>query len=274
MKIFEKQLLVSDFDGTLVNSRQQISRENLEAIRFFTQNGGLFCGATGRTPYNLTPYLEGLPFNCPWILFNGACLYDFRTHTVKRVVCLSQNPIKSIIKKIVSIFPSICVHLYTSDRLYLINPGGVEDKTMTNENQSYQYEEMEAIQEPWVKFILHEENAVLQKAFAVIQKEDRNRNYHVFFSIGTYLEITHSQVSKGFALELLKKELGNRVSRIIAIGDYLNDVEMLEKADIKAAPQNAHPKVKSIAQHITAHHDCHAVADLISLLTYPTPISK
>ncbi len=268
MKIFDKQLLVSDFDGTLVNSKQQISKENLEAIRFFTQNGGLFCGATGRTPNNIKPFLRGLPFNCPWILFNGACLYDFKTHTIMRMVCLKQDPIKTILKKILALFPSICVQLYTADKLYLVNPNGNEDKTMVNEKQEFQYEEMEALKEPWVKIILHEEHAVLQKVSEAIQKEDKHHNYHVFFSIGTYLEITHAEVSKGFALNLLKEELGSRVLKVIAIGDYLNDLEMLQTADIKAAPQNAHPKVKSIAHKITADHNCHAVADLIESLSY------
>ena len=46
---FDGYLLVSDFDGTLIDHNLSISDENTAAIRSFIDQGGRFLGATGRT---------------------------------------------------------------------------------------------------------------------------------------------------------------------------------------------------------------------------------
>lgn len=263
---FDGFLLVSDFDGTLVDSNQRVSQENTNAINYFVKNGGLFCGATGRTQFNIRPYMSGLPINCPWILYNGACLYDFKKNRVNALVPVEREPLRAILKKIMAAFPQICVHLYTEDMMYLVNPSGIEDINVTREKQEFSYGQLDNIFKPWIKVILHEKNQVLQKAYQLIMEEDRGQDYHAFFSIDTYLEITQRQVSKGYALDLLKQEYEGRIQKVIAIGDYLNDLEMLQRADVKAAPSNAHPQVREIAEIITVHHDEHAVADLIQRL--------
>ncbi|HOK44211.1 MAG TPA: HAD family hydrolase [Thermoclostridium caenicola] len=266
MDIFSGLLLVSDFDGTLIGSDKKVSGANLEAIRFFTENGGLFSGATGRTQFNLRMYLEGLPLNCPYILYNGACLYDFSAGTMLRTAPLKREPIMSVLKTIMARFPSVCVHLYTPDDLYLVNPLGKEDWHLTLEKQHFKWGDAGLIDEPWIKLLFFEENELLQKIQAIITEADKSQDYHTFFSDETYLEVTRRGVNKGSALINLKEELKGRVRKVIAIGDYLNDVEMLEQADVRAAPMNAHPKIRSMADILTAPHDSHAIADLVAWL--------
>ena len=48
MGIFDGYLLVSDMDGTLLNSKGKLSEENKRAIEYFVDNGGQFTLATGR----------------------------------------------------------------------------------------------------------------------------------------------------------------------------------------------------------------------------------
>ena len=266
MGIFSGLLLVSDFDGTLIGSDKKISGENLEAIRYFTENGGLFSGATGRTQFNLRMYLEGLPLDTPYILYNGACLYDFSAGTMLRMMPLKREPIMSIMNAIMARFPSVCIHLYTPRDLFLVNPLGREDWHLTVEKQSFQQGDAGQIGEPWIKMLFFEENELLRKIQAIIAEADKSGDYHTFFSDETYLEVTRRGVNKGSALIELKEELKGKVRKVIAIGDYLNDLEMLEQADIKVAPMNAHPKIKRLADHITAPHDSHAIAALIAWL--------
>lgn len=51
--------------------------------------------------------------------------------------------------------------------------------------------------------------------------------------------------------------------QIVAIGDYSNDRELLQNADVAIAPQNALPEVKALANYIVASNNEDAVADLI-----------
>ena len=74
---FDGYLLVSDLDGTLIGRDHSVSDENVMAIREFVAEGGRFLGATGRTELNVTPYTVGIPLSSPWILYNGAAIYDW-----------------------------------------------------------------------------------------------------------------------------------------------------------------------------------------------------
>ena len=76
---FNGVLLVSDFDDTLYGEDMRITRENVEALTYFTREGGTFTVATGRARPNFAPHASHIPINAPVILSNGSALYDFRT---------------------------------------------------------------------------------------------------------------------------------------------------------------------------------------------------
>lgn len=75
MKRFERVLLASDMDGTLLSSSRLISRENREALQWFTEQGGHFCVATGRAVEVTKMYFNDVPVNAPYICLNGALVY-------------------------------------------------------------------------------------------------------------------------------------------------------------------------------------------------------
>ena len=71
---FAGVLFVSDMDGTLLNSSHEVSRENAEAIGYFTGAGGLFTVATGRMPGAVIPFTRQITINAPIISYNGALI--------------------------------------------------------------------------------------------------------------------------------------------------------------------------------------------------------
>ncbi|MGE5677222.1 MAG: HAD family hydrolase, partial [Pseudomonadota bacterium] len=70
MNKYTGYLIASDLDGTLIDSSQSISENNIAAITEFTKQGGFFAVATGRTEITALPYMKLLPINCPCILYN------------------------------------------------------------------------------------------------------------------------------------------------------------------------------------------------------------
>ena len=60
---FNGVLLVSDFDDTLYGEDMRITRENVEALTYFTREGGTFTVATGRARPNFAPHASHIPIN-------------------------------------------------------------------------------------------------------------------------------------------------------------------------------------------------------------------
>jgi hydroxymethylpyrimidine pyrophosphatase-like HAD family hydrolase len=76
-----------------------------------------------------------------------------------------------------------------------------------------------------------------------------------------WIDIHHSEASKGGAILQLKRDLG--ASRVICFGDSDNDLSMFAMADECYAPANAKSAVKAAATAIIGHHDQDGVAEFL-----------
>ncbi len=79
----------------------------------------------------------------------------------------------------------------------------------------------------------------------------------------TLLEIFCAPVTKWHGVERLCRRWGIDPARTVAVGDDVNDIEMLRRAGLGVAMGNAHPPVKRVAARIVAAHDQDGVAELI-----------
>jgi hydroxymethylpyrimidine pyrophosphatase-like HAD family hydrolase len=74
----------------------------------------------------------------------------------------------------------------------------------------------------------------------------------------SWIDIHHSEASKGGAIEVLKEQLG--AAKILCFGDSDNDLSMFALADESYAPENAKPEVKRAASALVGHHDEDGIA--------------
>ncbi|MEI8201182.1 MAG: HAD hydrolase family protein [Eubacteriales bacterium] len=81
-----KKILLSDLDGTLLDSSSKVSVENQQAIKTFIAQGGHFGIATGRSQLNAVAFLDHVEINTPSILYNGCALYDFEAKKIPGAV--------------------------------------------------------------------------------------------------------------------------------------------------------------------------------------------
>ena len=70
-----------------------------------------------------------------------------------------------------------------------------------------------------------------------------------------WLDLSHTNANKGYALNKLQNELQISPEETMVFGDYNNDLEMLQQATYSFAMQNAHPNVKAIANYSTKSND-------------------
>jgi Cof subfamily protein (haloacid dehalogenase superfamily) len=257
---FAGKLLVTDMDGTLLNGKRLVSTENSRALERFIKGGGLFTVATGRMDMTVKPYLKNLPVNVPGIIFNGSAIYDFAQERVLWYDCLPDS-IMELSVKILERFPGIGFQVFHGSKVYIARENAETEKHSRREGFVPVVSALDSIPKPWYKIILAWEPENLAPVEAWLK--DTGGEFHAVYSEPQFLELLKPGVTKGHALKRLVALLGLPELKVIAMGDNMNDIELLREADTGIATENAHEAVKAAARICCCSNDSHAVAEVI-----------
>ena len=75
------KLLALDMDGTLLNSKKEITEHTYQALERANEAGCQVCLSTGRGFAELKDYERQMDILSHGILISGGCIYDFHNHT-------------------------------------------------------------------------------------------------------------------------------------------------------------------------------------------------
>ncbi|MEA4914814.1 MAG: HAD family hydrolase [Christensenella sp.] len=246
MGAFDGYYLYCDLDGTLFDDEKRVSSENRLAIERFVKEGGRFGVATGRVPSIIGTIERNLPVNAPCILLNGAGLYDLSekrflaTHPINRAL------MEKVVSRVVEVRGNACVQVFTEQSIFETNPDQRDDPFTVMEGLPVTSVSMEQIHETALKLLIAHTSPDLDVIQAEVMREAYIDQFSVFRTADWYLEFVTAGVNKGTALEDVRARCGD-VKKILAIGDYNNDLEMVSLADIGGAPANAIDEVKAAA---------------------------
>ena len=272
MKKYTGKLIISDLDGTLIPRGGKISGENRKAIQKFVDGGGLFSIATGRTSEAAAGYVEGLPITAPCIFFNGAMLYDWQEKKVLKTLPLTAGDEKNLWPAFAAAalkqFPECCLEVYTADNCHIITPEQNDDPRLPHEYYRYAHTDLRELVDtektPWLKFFACDKHEHLEEYVALAEEMGVAPLANGFYSEDNYYEFVADGVSKGSLLATIRELLPG--IEIIAVGDYLNDKEMLANADTSAAPANAHQEIRAAAKLKGPAVEDHLLAWLVDQL--------
>ncbi len=265
-KKYQSYLLITDMDGTLLNSQKEISRENLDAIWDFVNGGGKFGVATGRSPGSAKRWLLQLPINCPCIFYNGSMVKDIATDTVLACQHLEKDCLFPQMEWVLQNSPETVVEIFTPQGLFLVSNPVNKDPYLEQEQDPYTHASLSHVKDlPWIKILLCAKHEALQKIEQHVLAEADNNHFNYCYSTDFYLEFLPC-TTKGSALSVLCETTHGQGRKIIAVGDYENDIAMLRQADIGIAVGNALPIVKDNADSVVSDNNHHAIAEVISLI--------
>lgn len=259
---YEGYLLVSDMDGTLITEKFEMPARNIRAVRAFIEGGGRFAFATGRTHSSAGAFLDRVEVNAPCILYNGAVLFDYETHRFVWSADLPESMI-GLVRETIRLFPEVGVELITNDAVYIVHESKATRRHTQNEKLHFVLTDVEhAPQTGWHKLIFAAEEDHLP-AFADFAMKEPNDGWDFVFSSAHFLEVLPHDVSKGSTVLRLAESLQIDRQHVLAIGDYYNDLTLLQTAAFSGTPAEAPPKVKNVADVVVGPCEQGAVADFI-----------
>ena len=263
------ELIVFDLDGTLLNQESAISDYTSDTLRLLAEHEIAYTVATGRTLHSARAILEGHQFLLPQAYKNGVMIWHPEQRRFSSGAMLTADELDHIVQACIrqDVTPLVftldqdqeCTVYHPplrSEVEHLLNRNlGIEDKIRTRALDELPADAVIT----HVNSIGHSEaiKAVLQS----VNDEPHLVAYSGFAWEGRqwrWLDIHHSEASKGGAIKEMKDLLG--IERVICFGDSDNDLSMFEMADESYAPANANDAIKSAATAVIGHHDEEGIA--------------
>ncbi len=196
MKKFANKLLLSDMDGTLLNSQGIVSKENQEAVKYFIENGGLFGIATGRSQLNSVLFLDEIKVNVPCILYNGCAVYDYSTNKFIALYELSKERLKVFLEYCLKKFTTVAIQVYCPEMCYFISPESQVDPYIISIHQPCKFCQIEDIVDhPWIKILLCGKSEDLKELNTNMIHYDLEKELSWVFSSEIYLEYQHDRLN-------------------------------------------------------------------------------
>ncbi len=261
---YDGWLIVSDMDGTLLTDDHDICRRNIEAIQHFKDEGGKFTVATGRVMPAVKMYLDRTAINAPAIMHNGAKIYDFDENKTLFSRAIEEER-KLILKRVFEEQPHLGLEVYTESEETYVYQHCKETARFKLRGYDVCYELPDEVWNvPWIKWLIIADKDVLDE-FEPIYRKEYDKGFCVR-SGEKYLDIVTGGVGKGKAVLMLADMLGIDRNKTIAVGDNMNDIDMLEKAAIGVAVSNAEAEVKKAADYVVCSNNDGAIADVLNLI--------
>ncbi len=256
------RMIVTDLDGTLVNSAYEISEENKKAVRAAAELGVPTVIATGRMHGSAVRYAEAIGIEGIVISYNGAIVRGTNGELLTASY-LEPQVVERVLGYVFA--QGWYVQSYAGDSLYYAER---TEAAKNYERASKIFGEevgrggmLSRTQEvPKLLVVVPAEQ--MEEAIRDLRNRFRNEA-DVMQSSPIYIEIVRPGVSKARAMLALADKQGISPGEIMAIGDSGNDIEMIRAAGLGVAMGNAIPAAKEAADEVTLSCEENGFADAV-----------
>ncbi|MBM6617606.1 Cof-type HAD-IIB family hydrolase [Bacillus suaedaesalsae] len=238
----KQKLLFFDIDGTILNKEKKIPKSTKDALKTLQNSGHYLAIATGRSPFMFKEIKDELKISS-FVSFNG------------QYVVLDDEPIyknphdKVKLKELLNTSKSEGHPLIFMDHIKM---------KATADNHPHIHESLGTLHfnHPEVDEEYYIENDVYQTLlFCERKHEDAYLNSYPHFHFIRWHELSTDVLprggSKAKGIEAMMKKLGFSREDVVAFGDGLNDIEMLQFAGTGVTMGNGVKQAKEVASFVT-----------------------
>lgn len=248
MELSKVKLVVSDMDGTLLNPQGEVSERFLNQFSELKKHNVHFVAASGRQFQSISDKLHVIKNDISIIAENGGIMkYDNNAQVLLKLT--NDNILHAIntLREIKDIFIVLCGR--KSAYLETKNPEFIARFSKYYSEYAIVDDLTKVENDDFLKIaVFHHE---CSETHIYPHVKTLKTNMQVIVSGQNWLDISHVQANKSYALHILQQKLGVTIEETMVFGDYNNDLQMLELGYFSYAMANAHSEVKKIARFET-----------------------
>lgn len=248
MGIFSDVLLTVDYDRTMTAPDSSIPERNLEAIRYFMENGGAFTVNTGRSVPMTRAFRDIVPVNAPLLLYNGSAAFDLRENRLTFCHAIDLD-LWETVRRCEELFPDLTVEVQGVEAHYRFSENPAWDAFSDHQLCARAFARPGEDLGAFLKFTLYGEfrdvtvaslfEGTPREILRMDEAEQRLRmefghKCEVFRAAARIIDIHAKGVSKARSARELQKHLGRKL--LVCAGDGNNDLSMMMEADYAYAP--------------------------------------
>jgi hypothetical protein len=262
MDLSKIKMVVSDMDGTLLNSDHQVSEQFFDIFKVLKSQGIIFVAASGRQYNSIIDKLAPIKDEIVVIAENGG--FAKMQDTELLITPLESHYVQDILNtlnKVPNIHPVLC----GKHEAYLT---GKSDEFVNKLAEYYTkfniIDDLSTFKSEVIKIAIYHFESSEQHIYPYVKHFEDDLKVKV--SGENWLDISSMNANKGYALDKLMKTYNLKSDEVIVFGDYNNDLEMLAMVDYSFAMGNAHPNVKKVANYLTESNSNFGVEKILDKL--------
>ena len=263
MDLSKIKLVVTDMDGTLLNSKGEIDNGFYPILEKLRENNIIFGVASGRQYYSLREKLHKVQEGLVFIAENGAIIME--NNEQKHIQPISREKALEVIQKVKEIGGK-----------YLILCGRKSAYIEETDPQFMDpflrhYEKYEVVPD----LTKVEDDDILKITICDLSGAEANsyahvkhftEDFQVKLSGEIWIDFTDKEAQKGNALKKIQELKNISAEETITFGDYLNDIELFDHSAFSFAMGNAHKEAKAAAKYATETNDELGVQNVLERL--------
>jgi Cof subfamily protein (haloacid dehalogenase superfamily) len=272
------RLLAIDIDGTLINSRHELTPVVRAALARAGEAGIHVVLATGRRYSHALPLVQSLEIDVPLVTASGALIKDPIDH---RTLFKANFEPQALLEALQTVDrsgfdPVVCADTFADGFDYYLARPEVRTPELAyyldkNPGRGRLWPELLSSPPPGIFSVFstgtHEQ---MQTVDAALHSALPGKLHtHVLRPpkyVGYFTEIAPAGVTKWSAIQRLARDWGIAEDEICAVGDDVNDIPMIRQAGLGVAMGNALPAVKAAADRIAPGHDEDGLAMVVEWL--------
>lgn len=262
MDLSQIKMVVTDMDGTLLNSEHQVSDRFFELQQGLKDKGIQFVAASGRQYHSIIDKLAPIKDDIIVIAENGSYVMHKNKELLSTPLnTIVKNNILSEIENIQDIHPVLC----TKDNAYLLNTSSeFSAKLKEFYTQYIMLDNLSDYSGEVLKIAIYHFESSEKYIYPAVKHLEESLKVKV--SGQNWLDLSDLNAHKGHALQKVQELYNISPEETMVFGDYNNDLEMLAMSKYSFAMANAHPNVKTVANYETASNDAFGVERIIEKL--------